>query len=217
MEMVEVLWHGHACFEIRGKDGVIVIDPFKGIGISEPKAEADLVLCSHSHSDHCNVEPVKAASGESLIGFVGSRKIGKIEVQGVPSFHDDSQGSKRGKNTVHVFTLDGIRFCHMGDLGHELGSDLAGAIGSVDVLFVPVGGGFTIGPNMARDVVAKLKPSYAFPMHYRVAGMSANFNALSTVDDFLKIEKNIINVNGPSFSFDKTDLPKETHIIVLKM
>ena len=108
--MVEVLWHGHSCFEVRGKDGVVVMDPFRGIGLPEPEADADLVLCSHGHSDHSHSDPVKAEGGEVLVGFVGSKKSGKIDLKGIATFHDDSQGSSRGNNSIYVFTFDGIRF-----------------------------------------------------------------------------------------------------------
>ena len=68
---VEVIWHGHACFELRGTRATILLDPFGGIGIPEPWAEADIVLCSHSHPDHNNVGPVLKRGSTILEGFVG--------------------------------------------------------------------------------------------------------------------------------------------------
>lgn len=212
--MVEVLWHGHACFEARGKDGVVVMDPFRGIGLPEPEAEADLVLCSHGHGDHSHHGPVKAEGGEVLLGFVGSKKVGGVEVKGIATFHDDSQGSRRGRNSVYVFTFDGIRFCHIGDLGHDLSSSQVEAIGEVDVLFVPVGGFFTIGPEKAWGTCLKLKPKLVFPMHYRMEGMSPMFNRLYTVEDFLKGKENVKRLEGRSLTFKKADLPKEMTIVV---
>ncbi len=215
--MVEVIWHGHACFEVRGKSGVVVTDPFRGIGLPEPKAEADLVLCSHGHFDHSNYGPVKAEGGEVLIGFVGSKMVGEIDVKGVATFHDESQGSRRGKNSVYVFTLDGINFCHLGDLGHDLSPTQVEEIGEVDVLFVPVGGVYTIGPETAWKVCLKLRPRFVFPMHYRMAGLSPTFNALSTIEDFLKGKENVKKVEGRSLTFEKADLPDEMTIVVLKL
>jgi len=215
--MVEVLWHGHACFEVRGKDGVVVTDPFRGVGLPEPKAEADLVLCSHGHGDHNNPDPVKGKTGEVLVGFVGSKKVGKIEVKGIATFHDDSNGSRRGKNSVYVFTVDGITFCHIGDLGHDLTPSQVEAVGKVDVLFVPVGGFFTIGPEAAWKLCLNLKPKLVFPMHYRMAGMAPTFNNLSTVEDFLKGKENVKRLEKRSFAFEKADLPEKMTIIVLKI
>lgn len=113
--MVKVTWHGHSCFELKGQDLTIVTDPFKGIGLPEPRARAaaDIVLCSHSHQDHNNAKPVLGKDGQVLEGFIGSRKLKGITIKGVPSFHDEEEGSKRGKNSIHVFDLNGINFCHL--------------------------------------------------------------------------------------------------------
>jgi L-ascorbate metabolism protein UlaG (beta-lactamase superfamily) len=215
--MVEILWHGHSCFEIRGKDGTVVTDPFRGIGLPEPKAEANLVLCSHSHSDHNNPDPVKAKTGEVLVGFVGSKKVGKIDVKGIATFHDDSEGSRRGKNSIYVFMLDGINFCHIGDLGHDLAPSQVEAVGKIDVLFVPVGGFFTIGPDAAWKLCQTLSPKLVFPMHYRMAGMSPNFNSLNNVEDFLKSKENVKRLEGRSFTLEKADVPEKMTIIVPKI
>jgi len=215
--MVEILWHGHACFEIRSKDGIVVTDPFRGIGLPEPKAEADLVLCSHGHGDHNNPDPVKAKTGEVLVGFVGSKKVGRIEVKGVPTFHDDSGGSRRGKNSVYVFAVDDVIFCHAGDLGDHLTSSQAEAVGKIDVLFVPVGGFFTIGPEAAWNLCLGLKPKLVFPMHYRMTGMAPTFNNLSTVEDFLKGKESVRRLERRSFTFEKADLLEKMTIIVLKL
>lgn len=180
-----VIWHGNACFELRWKNLTVVTDPFTGIGIPEPKAEADIVLCSHGHRDHSNVEPVLGEGGEVLVGFVGSRKVKGVSVKGVAVFHDEAKGSKRGKNSVYTFSLDGISFCHLGDLGHDLSSAAVEEIGSVDVLFVPVGGYYTIGPETATVVCEKLKPKIIIPMHYRIPELSVSFDLLKGVDAFL--------------------------------
>ena len=97
--MVKVIWHGHACFELQGKNVTIVTDPFKGIGIPEPKAAADIVLCSQSHQDHNNAKPVLGKEGQVLEGFVGSKKVKGVSIKGVAAFHDEATGSKRGKNS----------------------------------------------------------------------------------------------------------------------
>jgi len=215
--MVEIIWHGHACFEVRGKNATVVTDPFKGVGLPEPKAQADVVLCSHSHGDHNNSGPVKKSTGVVLEGFVGSKKIGSVDVIGIGVFHDDAKGSKRGKNSIYVFSVDGVKFCHVGDLGHDLSTGEAGAIGKVDALFVPVGGLYTIGPTEAWSVCQKLKPGLIFPMHYRMPGMSATFDNLSTIDDFLKGKTNVKRVGARTFNIMKEGLPKQTEIVVLSL
>lgn len=214
---MRVIWHGHACFELQGKQVTIVTDPFKGIGIPEPKAAADIVLCSHSHQDHNNVKPVLGKEGQALESFVGSKKVKGVTITGVAAFHDEATGSKRGKNSIYTFNVDGVQFCHLGDLGHELSSTIAQEIGRVDVLFVPVGGYFTIGPEAASRVCQQLEPRIVIPMHYRVPELRSTFDLLKTVDDFLSGKKNIERTKGPIVNVEEDKLPKETTIIVLSL
>jgi L-ascorbate metabolism protein UlaG (beta-lactamase superfamily) len=217
--LVKVLWHGHSCFELQGKTVTVVTDPFKGIGIPEPKAAADVVLVSHGHRDHNNVKPVLGKDGEVLESFVGVKEVKGLTVKGVETFHDNSNGSRRGKNIVYTFGLDGVQFCHLGDLGHELTSSTVEDIGKLDVLFVPVGGFFTIGPETATKVCEELNPKIIMPMHYRMPGLRARimFGFLKTADDFSKGKSNVERIQGSSINVDADTLPKETKIIILSL
>lgn len=214
-----MLWHGHSCFELQGKTVTVVTDPFKGIGIPEPKAAADVVLVSHGHRDHNNVKPVLGKDGEVLESFVGVKEVKGLTVKGVETFHDNSNGSRRGKNIVYTFGLDGVQFCHLGDLGHELTSSTVEDIGKLDVLFVPVGGFFTIGPETATKVCEELNPKIIMPMHYRMPGLRARimFGFLKTADDFSKGKSNVERIQGSSINVDADTLPKETKIIILSL
>ena len=217
--MVRVLWHGHSCFELQGKTVTVVTDPFRGIGIPEPKAAADIVLVSHGHRDHNNVKPVLGKDGEVLQSFIGSKEVKGLTVKGVETFHDNRNGSRRGKNIVYTFGLDGVRFCHLGDLGHELASSTVEDIGKLDVLFVPVGGFFTIGPETATTVCEKLNPKIIMPMHYRMSGLRSRimFGFLKTADDFSKGKSNVEKIQGSSVNVDADTLPKEPKIIILSL
>jgi L-ascorbate metabolism protein UlaG (beta-lactamase superfamily) len=87
----------------------------------------------------------------------------------------------------------------------------------VDVLFIPVGGFYTIGPEQARKVMESIKPKVTVPMHYRLPGMSAIFNTLSTVEDFIRGDDNVRRLDGPSFTISKTDLQEKAVIIVPRL
>jgi L-ascorbate metabolism protein UlaG (beta-lactamase superfamily) len=218
MNLVEAIWHGHACFELRGKDVIVVFDPFEGLGIPEPKANADVVLCSHSHRDHNNFGPVLKDGGTVLEGFVGSREIQGVSVKGVASFHDTVSGKQRGKNSIYVVHLDDIRFCHLGDLGHELTSNQIAEIGEIDILLTPVGGGPTVGPDLASSIAKRLNSRIVVPMHYNadISGQSEWMNLrLHKVDDFLaRSEWNAERLDNQSFHITKKTLPKERKIII---
>jgi len=96
--------------------------------------------------------------------------------------HDDVAGTKRGPNTIFRFTLDGLRICHFGDFGQaELRAEQQRAIGDLDVLFLPVGGGPTVGGESAAAIVRTLRPRLVVPMHYRTSAV----NFLEPPDAFL--------------------------------
>lgn len=217
--LVEITWHGHSCFEVKGQTVTIVFDPFGGIGLPEPKAEADLVLCSHSHDDHNNVKPVLKKGGVVLEGFVGEKKIKGISVRGIATLHDAANGSQRGKNSVYTIQLDGLKLCHLGDLGHDLTTEQVKDVGKIDILFTPVAGGATIGPDVASSIISKLDPKIIFPMHYNLGHPGAPQwfpRALPiAIDVFLKGKKNIEKIISSNFRVTKDSLPREQKIIVL--
>jgi L-ascorbate metabolism protein UlaG (beta-lactamase superfamily) len=215
--LADVEWLGHSCFAVRGKTKTLMFDPFKGIGLPEPKAKGDTVLCSHGHEDHNNTKPVRHEKSIVLEAFTGTRRIDDVSIKGVLAYHDDSQGSKRGRNSVYVVRFEEVVFCHLGDLGHELTVSQVSEIGPVDVLFLPIGGFFTIDPEQAREVMESLKPRIAVHMHYRTPGMSVMFSALKKVEDFLRPDDNVRKLEGPTFIFTRTELPEKRAIIVPKL
>jgi L-ascorbate metabolism protein UlaG (beta-lactamase superfamily) len=217
IRLVDVIWLGHACFLLRSDTKSLIFDPFKGTGLPEPKLKADIVLCSHSHSDHNNVAAVKHEKSAVLEKFTGTKQIDGVSVKGIATFHDDAEGGKRGRNSVYVVELEGVRFCHLGDLGHELTPSEQNEIGSVDVLFIPIGGFFTIGPQQARNVMKSLKPKITVPMHYNAPGMSITFKVLKKVEDFLSKDDMVKKLDGSSFTINKTDLPEKEIVIVPKL
>jgi L-ascorbate metabolism protein UlaG (beta-lactamase superfamily) len=150
-------------------------------------------------------------------GITRSRQVDGVSVRGVAAFHDESGGAKRGTNTIYVVDLDGVEFCHLGDLGHELSAQQSDEIGSPHVLFIPVGGFYTIGPDQARAVMQSLKPLITVPMHYRITGMSKTFDALSTVEDFLQPSDNVRRLDGASFTVNQDELPDKPLIVVPKL
>jgi len=207
---MKIRWHGHACFEISN-DNTVVTDPHDGksIGIAPPVVKADIVLVSHDHFDHNCVRIVK---GENIkvMNAPGSKKIGDVQVTGISSYHDEVKGMKRGKNIIFKFVLDDVIFCHLGDLGHAPDEEILEKIGKVDVLFVPVGETFTIDAKTAYDIVEKIMPKVAVPMHYRIGGLSLSIQG---PESFLKKAKGInINRVGNEIDFEKEDLPNETEI-----
>jgi len=170
---MEILYLGHSSFHIKGKNASVVTDPFDStmVGMRFPKVAATIVTVSHEHADHNKTELVGDA--KKVIRGPGEYEIEGVSVIGIPSYHDSEKGRVRGRNTIYVIEIDGLRVAHLGDLGHKLGDDVVEAIGDVDVLMVPVGGVYTIGPQEAAEVARAIEPNIIIPMHYQVSGLNA--------------------------------------------
>jgi L-ascorbate metabolism protein UlaG (beta-lactamase superfamily) len=200
---LKIVWHGHSCFEIRD-DVTVVLDPHDGksIGIRPPTARADVVLMSHDHFDHNCARIIRGDHVDVMAS--GERTLKGVDIVGIDTFHDDSKGEKRGRNIVYRFVLDGIRFCHCGDLGHLLSEEEVEAIGKVDILFIPVGGVFTIDAAQAHKIVKMLDPRIVVPMHYRMGGLSI---AVNTLDEFLAdIDEETVLRVGNEIDFSAEDM-----------
>jgi L-ascorbate metabolism protein UlaG (beta-lactamase superfamily) len=212
---MKIKWLGHASFLITSDSGVRVItDPYSrggGIAYGQIQETADIVTVSHKHQDHNNVSAVKGKP--VVIDTPGARSVKGIEFLGIPSYHDGANGAQRGSNVVFCFTVDGVRLCHLGDLGHEFDAGKAKEIGGVDVLFIPVGGFYTIDARQAAAVCEVLKPNVVIPMHVRTAKCDY---PITGVEDFLKGRKNVNRVAASETEIKKDKLPAETETIVLQ-
>lgn len=216
---MQIIWHGQSCFQIsvsQGKNNQlsIVTDPFdESLGLRVPKLEADILLISHSHQDHNNV---KAVGGNPfLIEGSGEYEIKEVYIQGISAFHDSSSGKERGQNTIYTIEAEEMRLCHLGDLGQkELTAEQLDKIGEVDILFIPVGGIYTISAKEGVKIMSQLEPKIIIPMHYQIPKVKLKLDGL---DKFLKTMgiKSIEPLN--KLSVKKKDiLPEEAKIIVLK-
>lgn len=184
----------------------MVTDPHDGssLGIPPPEAKADLILVSHDHFDHNAVTLVRGRNTSVIAKPVMTVEHG-VRVEGMTAAHDSNSGAKRGQVTIFKFELDGVTFCHLGDLGHELDESLAEKISPVDILFVPTGGTFTVGPEAAKRVVESVSPKVAVPMHYRVPGMTLS---IQPIQDFLKLfDQKVVSKVGNEVDFSPEDLP----------
>lgn len=215
-----ITYHGHSTFKIKGKVGVVVTDPFdEYIGLSLPSMSADIITVSHDHKDHNAVKSLSGTARRSnpfVVTDAGEYEVGGISVFGVQSFHDANGGVERGKNLVFTVLVDGIRICHLGDLGHVLTPEQLEEIGEVDVLLCPVGGVFTIDPEVAVKTIRAIEPGIVIPMHYKSEKHNQDaFGDLKTLDDFLKV----YGVNPTPVAklelASKSSVPEETELVVL--
>lgn len=215
---MDIYWLGQACFKLKGKNATIVIDPFESdfTGLKFPKElAADVVLVTHNHNDHNNAKAVVGSSAGEPMKFSepGEYEVSGVVITGVPSFHDDKEGSERGANIIFHLMFDGLDLVHLGDLGQlKLTEEQLAAIGEVDILFIPVGSVYTINGKAASDIVSQLEPKIIIPMHYQIEGLKFE---LESVDNFLK-EMGAERVTPqPKLSITKERLPEEPMVVVL--
>ena len=184
---MEITYLGHSSFRIKTKKATLVTDPFDPamVGLKFAKVSADIITLSHDHKDHNMSDLVTGA--KMVIEGPGEYEVSEVSVVGISTFHDAEGGKIRGKNTVYVYEMEGLRLAHLGDLGHKLDDDVIEDLGTLDVLMIPVGGVYTIGPSEASEMVRAIEPSVVIPMHYKVAGINPDtFEKLSGVGEFLK-------------------------------
>ena len=136
-----------------------------------------------------------------------------MEFRGISSYHDGFYGGQRGPNTIFVIKADGLNLCHLGDLGHVLNSDKLAEIGTVDILFIPVGGFYTINSNQATQIIKDIKPKLAIPMHYKTEAIKFS---IDPVEIFLSENDNVQRIESNEFDITEDTLPKNTQIYVLK-
>jgi L-ascorbate metabolism protein UlaG (beta-lactamase superfamily) len=165
MGMAEIKWFGHNCFRIRAKEATVITDPVDRVtGYSMSKQTADIVTISHEHQGHINLNAVRPEF-QSVRG-PGEYEMHDVFITGIRTYHDDKRGAERGYNTCYMIELEGMMFCHLGDLGHSISGEVAESLANADVLFVPAGGQNIITPQQAAEIVGQIEPKVVIPMQY---------------------------------------------------
>ncbi|CAN5299148.1 hypothetical protein BH10PLA2_BH10PLA2_25090 [soil metagenome] len=216
---LSLTWYGQSFFVLETTKGTkVAFDPHAIEAFGRPDVNADLVLMSHLHSDHTQVGVLgNAAKAKVVQGLKTKGKSNEwiasdftfkdVHVRTVGVYHDTTEGMERGKNTVYIVEADGLRFVHLGDLGHVLTAKDVQKIGRVDVLLLPVGGVYTINGSEAKRVVEQLKPTqFIVPMHYGMKG----YEDLLPADEFLDEQAHVRKLDTNKLLIDpaaKMDAP----------
>ncbi len=214
---MRLTYYGHASFLVETRDGTrIIIDPYipgcfdGAVRYEAITDEADVVIATHEHEDHCGVDLI--AGGPQIFVQPKQETVGELKITGVDSFHDEGGGSERGTNTIVILDDGDLRLVHLGDLGHELDPATVAAIGKVDVLLIPVGGYFTIDHTVAAHVVDMLAPRLVIPMHYKTDKVDF---PIAGVDPFLAGQGRVDRKESSTIEVDADSLPKERTVVVL--
>ncbi|HEU4760557.1 MAG TPA: MBL fold metallo-hydrolase [Dehalococcoidia bacterium] len=208
---MEIVWLGHACFRLRGREATLVTDPCPpSTGYAIGKPNADVVTVSHYHEDHSYLKGVGGTP--KVIDGPGEYEVHGAFVTGIGTYHDRRKGEERGANVVFVVEMEEVRVCHLGDLGHTPTPEQVEEMSGVDVLLVPVGGLTTLDGTAAAEVVNLLEPRLVIPMHYRTEAVK---DGLEPPDRFLREMGAKALEPQPKLSVTATSLPHETQVVLL--
>ncbi len=185
---MKISYFGHSYLLLKGKDYSLCLDPYGDIGLKIKKVKADYVFCSHSHYDHNNINAV-----------IGAKQVENSEIFTIiPTFHDEFKGAKRGKNNVLKFKMDGYVCAFSGDLGEYNNSNLINELKNIDLLFICVGGNYTIDSKGAYDYVKKTNAKAVIPIHYSIKNSTVD---IDKVDNFLSLF-NLYEIKESPFEFN---------------
>lgn len=224
---MEIVWLGHSCFRLKGKQAVIITDPFSpDTGYKLGRREADIVTVSHDHPGHNftssvtpppspasnDLPPTPSCARPKVVRGPGEYDIANVWVTGISSFHDSENGAKRGKNCIYRIEMDDITLCHLGDIGHPLSTQQLQELAGAQVLFLPVGGLSTIDAAAAAQIVRSLEPRLVIPMHYKTDSLNT---PLEPLENFLKQMALKEVIPQPKVLVTANSLTDQTRIIVL--
>lgn len=192
-----ITWLGHSCFAVESGGYTLVLDPYFVPNYPALHTSANEVLCSHGHRDHAFTEAVTLREGGAS----------PFTVERIAAFHDEVQGAKRGENSIHSLSAEGLRIVHLGDLGHELTDEQLAPLRGCDLLLIPVGGYYTIDAATAKRVADAIGARVTVPMHYRHGAYG--YAEIATLDDFLALcpAETVQRLDGNSFALT-SDAPR---------
>lgn len=210
---MEITWYGHSCFRLTERNyATVVTDPFdhKTVGYDALKLKADIVTVSHDAPGHAHLDAVKGA--EHVIDGAGEFEIGGVFITAVQTAGGGKKTKDKTRNTLYVFDYEGITVAHLGDLQEVPTQSEVEALGTVNVLLVPVGGGSSLNAAKAAEVVSVIEPNLVIPMHYATDGAKIK---LEPLNKFLK-EMGLGKVESqPSLKATRSSLPQETKVVPL--
>jgi L-ascorbate metabolism protein UlaG (beta-lactamase superfamily) len=190
-------------WSVSTADVKVIIDPFSDIGYPMPKElSADVVIASHEHADHNNfkliVPPFKKVSQ------VGTYHIKGIKIRLIEVSHGKLNGKKLGDTFLSIIYIDDMTLLHCGDIGEIPNQEVIDIIKDVDLLFIPVGGQYTIDANTAKELIEMISPKVVFPMHYKTA--DSKIDIIDTIEPFGVLFPEMETIDSDCVEIDKKGL-----------
>lgn len=213
---MDITWYGLSCFRIRENGVTVVCDPFdKSVGKIMPRVKADIVTVSHGRPGHNSVERVSGTP--KILDGPGEYEVNNVFVTGLTTYHRRGTASANERNVIYFLDFGGFTVGHLGDLGEVPSQSEIEELnlGEIDILMVPVGGGETLDPTRAVDVIGMFEPKLVAPMHFQDPELTAKWaQDLEPVDNFLRALGATAPEPQTMLRVSKTSLPEETEVVL---
>lgn len=208
-----IRWLGESCFLIQVSNGRrILLDPVNLTIEKISNLNPSIITLSHNYLYENNRSIYTLKEG-NIVNSLGKHKYYDISINGYLSYHDNICGEKRGENIIYLIKAENINLCHLGHIGHKLSEDMLSKLTNIDILFIPIGGHFTINSTEALNIISKIKPKYIIPMYYR---NSNSYKFLDSPKIFLTNSKNITILNKDVIDTNTLDKSSCMNTLVIK-
>ena len=208
--MAVVTWIGHSCFKIEKEGYTIILDPYADgsvPGFLPIREKANLVLCSHEHTDH---------NGRSCVTIEDPDLPCPYTITEMTTFHDDAEGTLRGMNTVHILECRAGKIVHLGDLGTMLTDEQLALVRNCSLLMIPVGGYYTIDADTAAALVDRIHPNIVLPMHYHNEFKRLDYDVLDCVERFTEQMVTVIHKDSSCVTMHEHAKDQPTEVMILR-
>lgn len=208
---MDITWYGHSCFRFTERGAAtIVTDPYDpNLGYGDLNLKADIVTISHHAPGHSSADAVKKAA--YMLDRPGEYEIQGIFLTGVQTFNPNNPDPRQ--NIIWLFDFNDYTIAHLGDLDHVPSQAEVEALGPINVLLVPVGGGKALNSGQAGEVISLIEPSIVVPMHYQLPNSPIELDPL---DQFLK-EMGVSSADEiDTLKVTSSSLNEETQVVILR-
>lgn len=181
---MDITWHGHSCFTIKGKRATVITDPYANTGFKYDRLKGDMVLVSELQS-----EKLTEVDGTPVrVDLPGEYEVKGVSIQGIQAWtkpkSEEAEGDFAQKTVIYIFQVDDTKICHLGSIGHTLPDEMIEKIGDVDILLIPVGGKDCLDAKKAHEVIEDIEPRLVIPMNFAVDSEKVAYDG---VEPLLKI------------------------------
>ncbi|MCL1827429.1 MAG: MBL fold metallo-hydrolase, partial [Candidatus Cloacimonetes bacterium] len=172
--------------------------------------KADVVIGSHEDEDHTNFSLVEG-SFEKLVEF-GSFTVNDVSIELCEGSHGTLEGQSLGTVRMALIKADGLTILHCSDLQVIPTGAALQKLMNLDIVLCPVGGGYTFGPEKAKEFLDMIKPKIAIPMHYKTDRLTIPLDP-SAIGNFEKLCPNMENLGKSELVISKADISDKCRII----